>query len=160
MHSNTFWLIKLMVYFSLSYLQLENRVLPPIGATSRAVKRNSFNGAREPLATPTAPSAAAAAASAAAADIKPFDNELTPNTAAVQHNNEPCSMGYNARDLRAKSGSCNEFHANTCNGDRSDKSLNNAINLNIAPKTSRTNSCPKLPTLLTDSKAGNTLNCK
>lgn len=153
MHSNTFWLIKLItLYFSLSYLQLENRVLPPIGATSHAVKRNSFNGA--PLATPTTTSAIAAA------DIKPFDNELTSNTAAAQHYNEPCSKGYNARDLRVKSVSCNEFHANTCNGDRSDKSLNNAINPNIAPKTSRTNSCSKLPTLLTDSKAGNTLNCK
>lgn len=142
MHSNTFWLIKVMLlYFSLSYLQLENRVLPPIGTTSRATnKRSSLNSLREPEVE---------------THIKTFDNEMTSNMVAPQYNMEPYSMGNNAMDLRAKSG-CNETYANTCIGERSDNGLNMAINLNIAMKTNRTNSCPKLPTLLTDSKA----NCK
>lgn len=149
MHSNTFWLIKLMLNFSLSYLQLENRVLPPIGATSRATIRGSFNGIREPL------------ASIAATNIKTFDNEMTSNTASAQHYTDSSGAMVNStRDLRAKSDN-NESYANTCNEERGDNSSSNtAINLNIATKNNRTNSCPKLPTLSTDSKATTTSNCK
>lgn len=81
-----------MLYFSLSYLQLENRVLPPIGTTSRATKLSSLSGIQY-----------------AVADIKTFNDGMTSNTTASQHIESSKAVN-NVMDLHAKSG--NESNAN------------------------------------------------
>ncbi|XP_031626541.1 armadillo repeat-containing protein 2 isoform X2 [Contarinia nasturtii] len=75
--------------FSLSYLQLENRVLPPIGTTSLVTKLSLLNGVEEPDGS-----------------IKNVDDEMTSNRSALQqqqHQTDSCAMGNNVMDLRAKS---------------------------------------------------------
>lgn len=129
------------IYFSLSYLQLENRVLPPIGTTSRATKLNALTNVQEPI-----------------ADIKAFNDEMTSNTATAQHIGSS-TMANSATDLRMKNG--HELYANACIGEKGDNSANTAINLNIGTKNNRTNGQLKLPTILpAESKTGTTSNCK
>lgn len=130
-----------MFICSLSYLQLENRVLPPIGATSRATKYGSLNSVHEP-----------------ATDIKTVDNEMTTNMIAASQHADPNSMGYNATNIRASNS--NESHANTCRTNKGDNNTSTTINLNIAMKNNRTTGQPKLPTLSTETKTGTTSNCK
>lgn len=130
-------------YFSLSYLQLENRVLPPIGTTPRATKLSALGNVQEPV-----------------ADIKTFNDEMTSYTIALQHIGSDTMVGNSGMDLRMKNGT-DVGYANVRNGEKGDNSTNIAINLNIGTKNNRTNGHIKLPTLLSaETKTGTTSNCK
>lgn len=134
-----------MLYFSLSYLQLENRVLPPIVSTPppRAAKLSTLNNVQGPV-----------------ANIKTFNDEMTSNTIALEQHAESDTLGNNGMDLRMKNGN-NELHANNCIGEKGDNITSTPINLNIGTKNNRTNGQLKLPTLSQpETKTGTTSNCK
>lgn len=126
----------------MSYLQLENRVLPPIGQTSRTTKYSSLNSVHEPV-----------------TNVKTIVDDGMTTSNMTQHVVDLNSMGNNATNLRASHN--NESNANTCHIDKGDNISSTTINLNIAMKNNRhTVGQPKLPTLLNDTKTGAISNCK
>lgn len=144
----------------MSYLQVENRVLPPIEIPSRSPKPNTLNNV---------------STSIAGAKTITNDNNVLPNAQpllqTLEHRSCKPICNSNSNTSRSRSSSLdlrvkdnNESNANNCIGEKSDNNLNIGtsltINSNIETTANRCSGQPKLPTLSNDTKIAISVNCK
>lgn len=142
----------------MSYLQVENRVLPPIPCRSPKPNNNTVNNVPTSIV-----GSKTISNNVVASNGQQQHQQLQHTLHALDHrSNKSIGNSNNTNDLREN----NAINANNCNciGEKSDNNLNigavSAINFNIETKANRCMGQPKLPTLSNDSKIAISANCK